>query len=175
MKKMYPSIDLFKFLFAIVVVSIHTTPFLNVSKDISWFYNASFANLAVPFFFIASGYLLYSRCDGKTDNERQQITRKYVLHILRMYLVWSVLWLPWKILNCVNTGEFSIRVILNYLKSFLLGTTGDALWYLPALAFAVIVIKVMLKYLSDKVALMIWGGGIPYWCVSKLLVCSYAA
>lgn len=41
MKKMYPSIDLFKFLFAIAVVSIHTTLFLDLSEDISWLMHRS--------------------------------------------------------------------------------------------------------------------------------------
>lgn len=56
--KQYNSIDLFKFLFAVVVVMIHTTPFKNASETFSYYFSNTFCNLAVPFFFVASGFFV---------------------------------------------------------------------------------------------------------------------
>lgn len=57
----YNSIDLAKFICSILVVMIHVAPF-GTSIEIKWIDNLSFlvrnylARVAVPFFFVASGF-----------------------------------------------------------------------------------------------------------------------
>ena len=66
----YYSIDLFKFIFALVIVSIHTRLFESVSGVINWYWLNTICNLAVPFFFVTSGFLFYNRYiegGGKQD------------------------------------------------------------------------------------------------------------
>lgn len=58
------SIDLFKFLMAVVVVAFHTNPF---DKCTSVFVNETMiivADMAVPFFFLASGYFIADKWGG---------------------------------------------------------------------------------------------------------------
>lgn len=85
--RQYTSIDLFKFIFAIIVVMIHTTPFMDISETYSWYFSNTFCNFAVPFFFVASGFLFFDKLDGEKGNEKQRL-KKYITHILKMYVVW---------------------------------------------------------------------------------------
>ena len=137
-RKQYNNIDLFKIIFAVIVVMIHTTPFRDLSDSASWYFSNTIANLAVPFFFVTSGFLLFGKlanCDS--DNHKESV-KKYIFHIIRMYLIWCAIWVPWKALNFYNIGSFTLLDFLIYIKYVILISGGDALWYLPALAFAVL-------------------------------------
>ncbi len=147
-RKNYNGIDLFKFIFAVIVVMIHAKPFADISETVNWFISNSLFNLAVPFFFMASGFLLFAKIKNLTD-ESQKINaiKKYVLHIFKIYLVWTILWLPLKILGWHIGGGINLNKIGWYILNFVLtGTTGDALWYLLALVFSAIVYALVTKF-----------------------------
>lgn len=139
MAKRYNGIDLFKFIFSIVVVMIHTTPLMDVSEEVSWFFNAIIGNAAVPFFFTASGFLFFNNWRSLNAADKKRKLKKYVLHIFRMYIIWSLIFLPWKILN-INTVGWSLKAVAQYVWDFVFVTSGDALWYLPSLIFSIYII-----------------------------------
>ena len=58
-QNLFPGIDLFKLIGAVIVVAIHSHPFENIPLPM-WadFVYKLICNTAVPFFFIASGFLL---------------------------------------------------------------------------------------------------------------------
>lgn len=157
--KQYNNIDLFKFIFAIVVVMIHTTPFMDISETFSWVFNNTFCNIAVPFFFVASGFLFFDKLDGVKENETKRL-RRYVGHILKMYITWCIIWIPWKVLSFIQTG-FTLSTLLGYIKDIVLVSGGDALWYLPALIVSITATYLMYTRLqSPKVIVAI--STIPY-------------
>ena len=117
-KKQYCQLDLFKFLFSIVIVSIHTRLFRDVSETFNWYYLNVFCNLAVPFFFMTSGYLLFGKLKELDIKEQKDKIAKYMGHLLKMYLVWCVLWLPWKILNFYNSGHFTMLDLGGVFKGY---------------------------------------------------------
>lgn len=166
MKKSYPSLDLFKFIFSIVVVSIHTLPFIDFSESFSWYYNAVIGNVAVPFFFVTSGYLLFKKLDVLNKEDRYIAMKNYVWHILRMYIVWTVIWLPWKILNFITMDHLTGWDIVVYFRDVLIGHSGDALWYLPALAFAVYIVYKMDSAFNRLSILKIW---LIIYCIGALI------
>lgn len=102
--------------------------------------------------------MLFGKLKEKERTEQKKIVYKYVVHILRMYLVWTVIWIPWKVLNCINTGESVIKFLADYARNIIIGTTGDALWYLPALAFSVVIVWWLKSYLKTS-TICIFGGG----------------
>lgn len=171
--KNYNSIDLFKFIFAILVVMIHTTPLMDFSETASWFFNNTLCNLAVPFFFIVSGFLLFNKVKRlETQVEKQFAVKKYFVHILKMYLIWTVLWLPLKVLGWHTSGGIQSAEIIDYVIAFLLkGTTGDALWYLLALAFSVFIFSVVTKNGETRRKTMLIVSSIVY--VIGVLISSY--
>ena len=157
--KQYNQLDLFKFLSAIVVVAIHTKPFQDYSETFTWYFDAVFANMAVPFFFITSGFLLFSRLKCTEKTQQKYVVKKYIRHILHMYIVWTVIWLPWKILNFYNQGRVELNEALIYFRDILIGSSGDALWYLSALLVAVLVVYRLHTLFRSKVLIILLCGG----------------
>lgn len=152
------SIDLAKFIFAILVVAIHVSPFGSGQSEIIGFLNFFLrdyvARLAVPFFFIASGYFLFK----KTDINNFEINRSktYALKILKLYLIWSAIYFPLSFGNAFFDKKGFLHGVFAYIKNFILSTSFSHLWYLNALIFAVVIISVLLyKRVSPKLIIVI--------------------
>jgi len=58
--KKYNSIDIVKWIMAIFVIAIHTHPFNNIDNDIFLLIYNYIMKSAVPFFFMASSFLLFA-------------------------------------------------------------------------------------------------------------------
>lgn len=144
-KQNYNAIDLTKFVCAILVVAIHIKPF----GDNEDFYFLNYAiqdylaRIAVPFFFVTSGFLLYR----KTSFENFSIQRplKYVLKLFRLYIIWSLIYLPLNIKTYISDGEGLIHSLMTYIRNFIFTGSYTQLWYLNATIFAVILITILLK------------------------------
>lgn len=141
----YNNLDLFKFIFAIVVVMIHTTPIRDISEDANWYFSNTFCNMAVPFFFVTSGFLFFGKLHGLSEADEKLRLKKYVLRIIRMYLVWCIIWIPWKALNFYNLGQFTLSDAADYILNVIFVSGGDALWYLNALAFSIVLVYFLYK------------------------------
>ena len=153
--KQYNNLDLFKFIFAIVVVAIHTTPLKDISDNANWYFSNTFCNMAVPFFFVASGFLFFSKLQGLSEADEKSRLKKYVLHIIKMYLVWCVIWIPWKALNFYNLGHFNLSDGAGYLWNVIFCSGGDALWYLNALALGIMLVYFLQKKVGGTPTLII--------------------
>ena len=57
MKKYYWCIDLFKFIFSLLVICIHVNPLLDVNSKANLIVSGLLASFAVPYFFVVSGYM----------------------------------------------------------------------------------------------------------------------
>ena len=94
-KEKYNSIDLFKFLMACCVIAIHTQPFFGCSNFLVKKVYDSIVNCAVPFFFMASGFLLAVKLKWPYSlKENEVILKKYLVRIMKMYALWSLIYLP---------------------------------------------------------------------------------
>ena len=60
-KKSYVGIDYFRVIAAILVVAIHTSPLIDISEIGDFAFTRIIARVAVPFFFVTSGYFVVSR------------------------------------------------------------------------------------------------------------------
>ena len=67
-----PAIDIFKFIAAILVITIHTDPLLSISETANFIQVHYIARVAVPFFIVCTGFFIGKRItwsyDGKVDN-----------------------------------------------------------------------------------------------------------
>ena len=61
------SIDIFKMFFCICIICLHTEflKYIDIDAKISWIIEHWIFRMAVPFFFVTSGYLLAGRMDSK--------------------------------------------------------------------------------------------------------------
>lgn len=61
LKSKYPSIDLMKFIAAILIIVLHTSPFADYSGVLNFGLRSIITVVAVPFFFCASGFLFFAK------------------------------------------------------------------------------------------------------------------
>lgn len=147
--RQYNSIDLCKFIMAFAVVAIHTKPFINCENAVFMKIYGMFVGLAVPFFFLASGYLLAVKMDYPYGSERDLLRLKRQLRIItRMYLTWTLIYAPLAIYYFVSTRKTVIQAVLIYVRGFVfIGEQYNSwqLWYLLSTIYALIVIGYILK------------------------------
>lgn len=144
-QKSFPAIDLFKFIMAIFVVAIHTEPFINcTNKYICNFFNNIF-QVAVPFFFLSTGFLLQKKNES---NCYEDIFGKYIVKIIKLYLIWSIIYLPLAIIDYKAKSYSFIKGVIVYFKDFIfIGQHYNSwiLWYLLSTIYACIFIRWLLK------------------------------
>lgn len=152
-------LDLVKFIMAIFVVSIHTNPVADCTNSIL---NDSFdilTSCAVPFFFLCSGYLLARKFSEPYCNpDNQKITATYLKKILKMYLLWTLVYFPmavykYRIENYTPAYSFLITVR----KLVFRGENYNSwmLWYLLSTVYILLLILVTMKLKCKKRSLLI--------------------
>lgn len=145
--KNFNSIDLFKLLMAVAVVAIHTNPIVSWTNQAAIKIVVMIEEWAVPFFFVASGFFLFNAIKIPYSQGIKRID-KYIFKILKMYCAWTLISLPLTLYGYFTSGNGIISCILSYFKYFLfVGKLYNSyhLWYLLALLYALIVIRIMIK------------------------------
>ena len=137
-------LDLVKLILAFMVVAIHTGLFDPVLYP--WL------RLAVPLFFIISSYLFFTKVNG-CENGREKLSalKSFVLRNLMLYAFWFVVQFP---INIFTRGWFEggfWNGILTLIKSFLLGSTFTASWFIMALIIGTAVIFFASKKVNNQV------------------------
>ena len=134
-------IDVAKIFCAFLVVAIHTEPF----HSLIWLDRGLglITRIPVPFFFVCSGYFFF-----KNKNIGIQGILKYEKHILIMYVIWTVIYFPFAMAQWGNpTTAFVFKKF--FIDGFL------HLWFLKALAIAVLLVWLLSKKFSDVCVLAI--------------------
>lgn len=139
MKKI--SIDNSRVIASFLVVAIHIYPFLNISPNLDFLFTHVFCRIAVPFFFMITGYYLIPK---SLDNKNTLID--YTKKIIRIYLITILLYLP---IN-LYTKAFKNISILKLIKAIFIEGTFYHLWYFPALILGIWLSYYLIKHYSDK-------------------------
>ena len=150
------AIDLAKFIFAILVVGIHTRPFESYSAFGDFVFVDIIAGLAVPFFFMTSCYFFFSKitfAKGKIEKTKENFSRfkKYFVRILLLYVLWSAIYLCWQIPEWIRTGWFSVAAFVDYFKSALVSGSYYHMWYVLALLYIIPIMYFLLRHINIKV------------------------
>ena len=90
--KSYAGLDYFRIIAALLIIAIHTSPLLSYSKMADFVLTSIIARIAVPFFFMLSGFFLIS-------------TYNYNCNKLKSFLK-NVLFISLPILNTLDTHEY---------------------------------------------------------------------
>ena len=138
--KSYPCIDLIKFICALLVVTIHISPLRGNLPIAAKYFNFTtkfcLARIAVPFFFVASGFFLFRKMP--LDNINSDTIKEYCFKLLRLFGLWTIL---------IFIGE------------------PIQLWYLSATVISVVLVSIFLYYrvklpYIGVIALLLYGIGI---------------
>ena len=122
--KAYPGIDAFRIVAAILVIAIHTYPLADLNSTADYLVAHVVCRIAVPFFFMASGFFLFPAGTDPLDALPRFLKRSACI-----YAAAIVLYIP------VNlyAGYFKTEHLLPaMLRDIFFDGTFYHLWYLPA-------------------------------------------
>lgn len=157
------AIDFGKFFAIFFVVFVHTLPFLEINMDLYVIID-SFARFAVPFFFMASGYL----CGKKIETTKNSFlyVKKYCLKNLKLLMSWTVVYFFFdmilKVIEAMIGGNAISQAVVKYFKEYsnikilYYGTeTGSFhLWFLIALLWSISILYAFVR-INKVTALLI--------------------
>lgn len=130
-KQEFYAVDFFRLVAAFMVIAIHYPPFENVGYALSGGFSNILCRIAVPFFFLLSGYFLGERIKNSAK------TISYVKKLIRFYLIYSVIYLPLSFYGVINKGYSIWKILVRYLRGVLLTGSYRHLWYFLALIVSV--------------------------------------
>ena len=139
------SIDIFRYICAIMIIIIHTHPFEEIDADLGLFFTKIFSRIALPFFFAISGFA-YART-RETKNSDTYNWWKSISKYFYIYLIWSLVYLPLSIYTHIKIDKpdtFNLIIIL--FKNFFIKGTYFHLWFFPAL-----ILSISLAYFLEKI------------------------
>ena len=120
----YTGIDYFRFVAALLVIAIHTSPLLSYSEVGDFILTRIIARIAVPFFFMTSGFFMISRYIRNTDR-----LKAFAKNTLQIYGVAIIIYIP---INIYNDYFSRGNLLPNIIKDLVFDGTFYHLWYLPA-------------------------------------------
>ena len=143
----YNSVDLAKFICAVFIIMLHIAPFGQAAKDsVPYYLNFGIqkyaARLAVPFFFITSGYFLYRKTVYASFSF--SYTKKYAVRILKLYLIWTLIYFPISLYGMITDNGGFLHSFAGYLRNVVFVGSYTQLWYLNGLIVAVCIVSFML-------------------------------
>ena len=133
----YPGVDLMKYVMALMVIAIHNSALLKTLE-----YPEAFAwliRLAVPFFFIISGFFLASKLEREDSvSEQSRILRSRSLFLFKKFGVWLLIYFPWTVYYfTVKNPDTILHDVFGYCRMVLF--TGESpyswpLWFIYSMA-----------------------------------------
>lgn len=171
MKQRFDAVDLAKFIFAAFVVSIHTYGYtdslITPNRPIWGELILQLANIAVPFFFISSGFFFFKKYLTFTnDRQRSDYSKRYLARLLSLYLIWLALYMPfiWTKFTADHTTniiKFGYWLVTGRFPMFIVS------WYLAASLVGLPLTIWLIKHLKIKVTLAL---GILIECSMAIIV-----
>lgn len=144
------AVDISRFFLVLLVIAIHCG-----LQD--WSVSAyNLCQMSVPCFFVISGYFIEHRISGKWGG----YLINYKNRILRLYLMWSVLYFPLMILGCTD-NDFPLwkDIILGGRDYLTIGSSHGSghMWYIYALFWGCVLLEqiVYKSGLSNKKIIVI--------------------
>ena len=148
-------LDYIKLLMAVFVVALHTHPLFSLdSESVIFLFFKEMADLAVPFFFLTSGYFLCLSCQGLAKEQQSGVLRVYLKKIVIQYCLWSVIYLPISLYGYYSNGASLIGGILSLARNLVFkgeNFLSWQLWYLLSTVWAVLAIYLLGKIIKRKI------------------------
>lgn len=165
-RQYYCSIDAVKFICALLVLANHCVPFgyselFTIPNLIIRNY---FARIAVPFFFVSSGYFYFK--SNSFENYDFSKMKKYVSRLLFLYVFWCIVYFPAHIPGIIREPKGVVIGALKYLKEFVFVGGHVHLWYLNSLIVSILIVSYFIKkgFSIQKIAVI----GVVLYCIGLL-------
>lgn len=151
MNKQYYLIDVFKFLFCLCVVAIHTSLLRNCSDDTSFWVTQLLFRLAVPFFFIASGFMLGSKITPVDADLPlcRNIIKKYCVRQLKLLVFFEIIILFLNGIRDLIAGKNFLLIFFKSSREIIFYPRG-ALWFLQACIIGSLIYYLFVRFKKQK-------------------------
>ncbi|MTR99347.1 acyltransferase family protein [Streptococcus parasanguinis] len=157
------SISFFQYLFAIAVILVHSGR-LTSYEPLHFGLKSMLGRLAVPFFIVCASFFL------KQSLGNSQKMKAYLVKIVKTYLFWSFVYLPyaWLFFSSLRLPVYlfpaGVLIALIYLGMCY------QLWYIPAFLLGLFLVNQLVKHLG-----MVWTGLITLLLYCWGLIETYSA
>lgn len=131
-KKQYAAIDLMKFFSAIGIIVLHC----------NFPYISAITRIGLELFFTASAYFLFSKLRQKFS--MQEYLLPFLMHIGRLYIVWTIIYLPLSIYDIVHQ-ESLLWGSLAYIRNIFFNGSYWQLWFLNGLMVSIALVFLGIK------------------------------
>ena len=145
----YAGVDYFRIAAAVMVIAIHTAPFSGISKDFDFLLTYCAGRVAVPFFFMTTGYFVLGSWRKNGNNAGSKVIR-FIKKTLFLYAVSIVLYLPINFYSGGLPGSAG-----EFIRMLIFDGTFYHLWYFPAVIIGCFAVMMLLKKFPARTVLVI--------------------
>ena len=138
------SIDIFRYICAIMVVAIHVHPFSDINAELGDFFTQIVPRIGVPFFFTIAGYFYIQRLE-----QGKNMFFPYIKRLLSVYIICSCIYY---IVDFIQGGYHHPKnfIFTCVLKFTTIGSHAH-FWFFPALIFSVCCTTLIFKIGFQKI------------------------
>ena len=150
-KTQYYFVDIIKFLMCLCIIALHCGIHTVFDPDTQYWLEKGLFRLAVPFFFMTSGFLLGEKI-SKAENDTEKIKEcfvKYSKRLLLLLMVFEPISILINIIKYVCTGEGILMICMRAVRSIVFYPRG-ALWFIQACIVAVWIVYFFYKCNSNR-------------------------
>lgn len=151
-KKEYAAVDIAKFFFCICILFRHTGAYHEIPY--SWYFQHGIFCLAVPFFFVASGYFFGCKIFNQDGQSLWSKVKSYEKRLLYPYAVFSLINSALAAISLYCGGESVLWTLLRLARAAVFYPYG-ALWYIWASMTGMLLLYWFIKHNRLRLAVLI--------------------
>ena len=152
-RKIYSTIDIMKLFFCYCILFRHTGAYHEI--PLSYYVQHGVFCLAIPFFFVVSGYFFGVGMEKRSLNEE---IKRYELRLAKPYIVFSVVNIVLAAFDLYRGGETPLWIVLRICRAVIFYPYG-ALWYVWASMTGMLLLYLFLRKGRIRMALVCGLGG----------------
>lgn len=135
-------LDILKMFLAILVLLRHCgQAFYSENSIYVNLITNAISTIAVPTFFVISGFLLWRK-----EVDKNRVWRQ-AKRLFKLYVIWCIIYLPLQIKSIMSMSERVVECVFIYTQRFFFDGGFYHLWFLPALIFSLIFVYYLEKKL----------------------------
>lgn len=156
-----------KYIMAYCVIAIHTTPLKGIDNNTIYRLYEAAVSIAVPFFFLSTGYLIGRKIRNKKEFDDVLVERQQK-KVIKYYVIWTIVYLPLTILGFYKAGDGFVKSLVQFIRNvFFQGENYYSwpLWYLLSAIYGLTILKLLVESKKETKKFNFYSIAIIFFCV----------
>ena len=152
---------------AYCVIAIHTTPLKGIDNNTIYRLYEAAVSIAVPFFFLSTGYLIGRKIRNKKEFDDVLVERQQK-KVIKYYVIWTIVYLPLTILGFYKAGDGFVKSLVQFIRNvFFQGENYYSwpLWYLLSAIYGLTILKLLVESKKETKKFNFYSIAIIFFCV----------